>query len=151
MMNIHRCRTARVITGLLLPGLVAAASIVPLAAAASAATSPSITVTLNDGGPGIQVTGSGFTPGGDVSVEVESAATVISSAEVVATDSSSVTVCVYGVKPSCHVVTIPGGQFETTLTLQSPGCGGEVQDTVTATDLSTGSVVSEAVTYVGLC
>jgi hypothetical protein len=151
MMNIHRGRAATVLTGLLLSGLAAAASIGPFPGVASAATSPSITVTFIEGGPSVQVTGTGFTPGGEVSVDADSGTTVISSANVVATESVSTVVCVTGVKPSCHVVTIPGGKFQTTVELQWLGCAGEAQDTVTATDLSTGSVASVAVTNVGLC
>jgi hypothetical protein len=151
MMNIHRCRTATVITGLLLCGLATAVSIGPLTDVASAATSPSITATLIDGGPSVQIAGSGFTPGGQVRVEVDSGTAVISSTNVVASESSSSWVCVDGVKPACHEITIPGGAFETTLELQSLGCGAVAQDTVKATDLSTGSLASEAVLSVGFC
>ena len=149
-MNIHH-RTGTVITGLLLCGLAAAASIGPFAGVASAATSPSITATLIEGGPAVQIAGSGFTPGGHVQVEAESGTTVISSASVVASEPVSTWVCVDGLKPACHEVTIPGGTFQTTLELQSLGCAGVAQDTVTATDLSTGDVTSEAVMEVGLC
>jgi hypothetical protein len=146
-----RNRTGTVVTGLVLSGLAVVASVGPLAGVASAATSPSITATLIDGGPSTQVDGSGFTPGGHVQVEAYSGTTVISSASVVASEPVSTWVCVDGVKPSCHEVTIPGGTFETTLVLQSLGCAGVAQDTVQATDLSTGDVASEAVTVVGLC
>jgi hypothetical protein len=150
-MNIHRYRTATVITGLLLCGLAAAVSIGPLADAASAAVSPSITATLIDGGPAVEVAGSGFTPGGQVHIEADSGTAVVSSANVVASETVRTWVCVYGVKPACHEVTLPGGTFATTVALQLLGCAAVAQDTITATDLSTGRVASKAVLSVGLC
>ena len=73
MMNvIHRCRAATVITGSLLCGLAAAASLGPLAGVASAATSPTITAPAVTVGFSLPVGGSGFTPGGQVHLEVDS-------------------------------------------------------------------------------
>lgn len=148
---IHRCRTGTVITGFLLCGLAAAASLGPLAGIASAATSPTITAPSPTVNISLPVQGSGFTPGGQVRLVLDSGTAVVSSTNVVASEPSSYLVCVYGVKPVCHQVTTPGGQFQATLALSNLGCGGSAAGTVMATDLSTGSVASDPIVWTTIC
>jgi hypothetical protein len=149
---IHHCRTATVISGFLLCGLASAVSLGPLAGVASAATSPTITVPAATVGIDLPVAGSGFTPGGQVHLEVDSGTVGVpsTSTNVVASEPTSTLVCGYGVKPSCHEVTVPGGQFHTTVALSNTGCG-SAAGTVKATDLSTGSVVSEPIVWTTMC
>ena len=147
---IHRCRAATVITGSLLCGLAAAASLGPLAGVASAATSPAITGPSGTLDTSLPVDGSGFTPGGQVSLEVDSGTAVISSTNVVASEPDSIEVCSV-VKPVCHEVTIPGGRFQTTVALSILGCAVIAYGTVKATDLSTGRVASKAISWEGAC
>lgn len=141
-------RAATVIAGLLLCGLTSITALGPLAESASAATSPAITVSSSNL-DAVSVNGSGFTPGGQVRVELDAAWGVVSAANVVATEPSSTWACVYGVKPVCHLVTLPGGQFSTFLTVG--GCGGSMNGTVKATDLSTGAAASEPTTVNFIC
>jgi hypothetical protein len=148
---IHRCRAATVITGFLLCGLAAAAGLGPFAGVASAATSPTIAAPSPTIDISLPVQGSGFTPGGHVHVEVDFGTAVVSSTNVVASESSSSWVCVYGLKPVCHEVTFPGGHFQTALALSNLGCGGSAAGTVKATDLSTGSVASESIVWTTMC
>jgi len=145
---IHRCRTASVITGFLVCGLALAVSLGPLAGVASAATSPAITGPSGTLDTSLPVDGSGFTPGGQVSLEVDSGTAVISSTNVVASEPDSIEVCPHGV---CHEVTISGGQFQTTVALSKLGCAVIAHGTVTATDLSTGRVASKAIVWQGAC
>jgi hypothetical protein len=85
-----------------------------------------------------------------VHLEVDSGTAVISSTYVVASEPDSIEV--YSVvKPVCHEVTIPGGQFQTTVALSNLGCAETAHGTVTATDLSTGRVASGAISWIGLC
>ena len=149
---IHRCRAATVITGSLLCGLAAAASLGPLAGVASAATSPTITAPAVTVGFSLPVGGSGFTPGGQVHLEVDSdtAGVPSTSTNVVASEPRSSWVCVYALKPMCREDTIPGGRFQTTLALSNTGCG-SASGTVKATDLSTGSVASEPIVWTTMC
>jgi hypothetical protein len=152
MMNfIHRCRPASVITGFLLCGLASAVSLGPLAGVASAATSPTTTGPSSTIGNSLPVEGSGFTPGGQVRLEVDSGTAVVSSTNVVASEPDSIEVCVHGVKPVCHEVIIPGGRFQTTVALSNLGCAVIAHGTVKATDLSTGRVASEAISWEGGC
>jgi hypothetical protein len=149
MMNfIHRCRTASVITGFLLCGLASAVSLGPLAGAASAATSPTITGPSGTIDTSLPVAGSGFTPGGQVHLEVDSGTAVISSANVVASEPNATEVCVHGV---CHEVITLGGWFQTTVALSNLGCAVIAHGTVKATDLSTGRVASKAISWEGPC
>jgi hypothetical protein len=146
----HHRRAATVLAGSAVCALASIAVLGPLAGLASAATSPSITVTF----PAYSaptVAGSGFTPGGKVFAEVESGTTVVFSADVVASEPVSTWVCVTGLKPSCHEVTIPGGQFTVPLSLPVLGCGALETATVKATDLTTGLTASEPIEWAGMC
>lgn len=151
-MNPIRRRTAIVISGSLLCGLAAAISLGPLAGVASAATSPTITAPYATVGIGLPVAGSGFTPGGQVHIEVDSGTAGVpsTSTNVVASEPTSTLVCGYGVHPVCRQVTLPGGQFNTTVALSNTGCG-SAAGTVKATDLSTGSVASEPIVWTTMC
>jgi hypothetical protein len=152
MMNLNRRRrTATVIAWPLLCGLAAAVSLGPLAGAASAASSPTISAPSSTGNTSLPVAGSGFAPGGQVHLEVDSGTAVVSSTNVVASEPSSSFVCVYGVKPVCHQVTIPGGQFQTTVALSILGCGVIADGILKATDLSTGSIANESIWWEGMC
>jgi len=148
---IHRCHAATVITGFLLCALASAVSLGPFAGVASATTSPTITAPSPTVNISLLVQGSGFTPGGQVHLEVDSGTAVVSSTNVVASEPSSYLVCVYGVKPVCHQVTTPGGQFQATVALSNLGCDGSAAGTVKATDLSTGSVASEPIVWTTMC
>ena len=149
---IRRCRTATVISGFLLSGVAWAASVGPLAGVASAATSPTITAPSPIVAISLPVAGSGFTPGGQVHIEVDSGTAGVpsTSTNVVASEPTSTLVCGYGVHPVCRQVTLPGGQFNTTVALSNTGCGSAV-GTVKATDLSTGSIATEPIVWTTMC
>jgi hypothetical protein len=99
----------------------------------------------------IPVSGTGFTPGGQVRVEQDAPWGVVATDNVVASEPHTDLVCGYGVHPVCKWVTFPGGTFTALLTSTLPGCGGAVNSTVKATDLSTGAVASEPTTVVYMC
>jgi hypothetical protein len=124
----------------------------PLQGIASATpASPAITIKWSGTTP--YVSGSGFTPGGEVKVEVGSGTAVIFSANVAATEPIPPSlICVDGVKPICHEFPgLPGGVVSVALQLPPLGCAVLESAPVTATDLATGRVASTAVEWEGFC
>jgi hypothetical protein len=137
----HR-RVAPGLAGVLLGGLTLITALGRLAPAASAATSPTISYNYATG----MLSGSGFTPGGQVVVRELQGTSVPSSATVTATRP------VVNCSSPGHCVQIPGGYI--LLAVYAPvnlGCAVIETVTVTATDSSTGSVASVPVSFEGMC
>ena len=142
--NHSHLRVAPVLAGLLLCGLTSIATLGPLAGTASAATSPALSYSSVTG----ELSGSGFTSGGQVVVRELQGTSVLAS--ITATATKPVVDCYY---PG-HCVLIPGGYIKASV-YPNPavtlGCAMTETGTVTATDSATGSVASEAVTWEGMC
>ena len=110
-------------------------------AAAAAAASPSITWTTANG----SMSGTGFTPGGQVLIQEDlgspvTGSTVMFSTNVTASQTRTTLVCKPAPQPFCTHVTIPGGGFTTTVP-NPPGnpCTSTGDAYLVATDRATGS------------
>jgi hypothetical protein len=144
---------ARVVTALTasLSAMGLAASLATFPGVASAST-PVISASGDPSSPVVfDVTGAGgFTPGGNVRVEVDYNGAAVYSTTVAASEPRSQYICFYyGVKPHCQEVTIPGGRFSTTV---NDGGVGTVCNApppvyvIKATDLTSGAVATTQVT-----
>ena len=147
-MKLNRTRrTALFFTSLC--GLATIAIAGPLAGAASAATSP--TISYNFGG---NFSGSGFTPGGLVYVQEQVGTTVIGSTTVRASEPHYF--CYYIAEDhtwECETIT-PGGTIAGTLSPDpeaSLSCGVMESGTVSAKDETTGAIANLPETWVGMC
>lgn len=149
-MKFHHTRRTAGIIAVLLGGLASVASVGPLAAVASASTSPTISYSQGSS----QVTGSGFTPGGQVVVREWLGSTLLS--YTITKASQPRMFCPPpppGEPRDCYPIT-DGGQIVATLSVDpmgTLGCGWTETGTITATDSATGIVVSEPVTWIGMC
>jgi hypothetical protein len=143
-MNLNIRRTA-CIFAMLLGGLASIALFVPLAGVASAATSPTITVTSSViSGEDIAISGAGFTPGGRVSAQLKEGTTVLASTTVTASNGWW--------NGYVGWVWIGGaGQVKASLPTPYVNCGGTEYGTVVVTDLSAGSAVNDPVSWFGMC
>ena len=146
-MKLNHTRRTAAVFAVLLGGLVSIAAVGPLAGVASAATSSTISYNWLTGG----VSGSGFTPSGKVFVQVMEGTTVLGSATAWASRPRIFCIPARPGEPRDCEETSPGGQFGATLPTLALGCAGTATGTVSATDLTTGSVVSEPVTWYGMC
>ena len=141
-MKSHRARRITGAVAVLLGALASITVAGPLAGVASAATAPTISYKY----PG-QVSGSGFTPGGQVRVQETEGTTVLASTTVTATKPSVYCYPFIG----CFQAT-PGGNISATLPYPGiPQCNVAVYGTVSATDLTTGSVASTPAAWVTIC
>jgi hypothetical protein len=120
---------------------------VALPAGAAWAASPTIKATIGST-DNVNVTGSGFTPGGQVHVQLDAGTTVISATNVAA-NLPSLTCTRGGLKPFC--VSFPGGYFATSLIPSQLGCGEVANGLVQATDLATDLTTEEPISWVGAC
>ena len=145
-MNLNRTRRAAAVMAVLLGGLAAPIAVGPLAGVASAATSPAISYN------GIVLSGSGFTPGNKALVQVMEGTTLFASTTVPTTWPRLV--CTHPIPGEPRDCEETGGGAISA----SPGspmaylpCGYTASGTVSATDLTTGSVASTPYTWVGMC
>jgi hypothetical protein len=138
---LNRARRTATAIALVLCGLGSIAILGPFAGVASAATSPTITVTSSViSGEDVAISGSGFTPGGRVSAQLKEGTTVLASSTVTAFT---------GYIGWMYVGY--AGQVKASLPTPYVNCGGTVYGTVVVTDLSTGSAVSDPVSWWGMC
>lgn len=145
-MKLNHARHAAIVIAVC--GLASMAAAGPLAVAASAATSPAISFDETNG----QVTGSGFTPGSQVTVQeswpdeqYRSSATTTAAYEKIS--------CTHppGEPPDCFVVT-PAGYIAVTPSAPwaSLNCAWPYPVTITGTD-STGKTATLQTTWTGMC
>jgi len=148
-MKFHRARRTTAVRAILAVGLALIAVAAPLSGVASAATPPVISVDWTNWG---QVTGSGFTPGSQVTVQewwpdeqYYSSATTTAAHEKIS--------CTHppGEPPDCFVVT-PAGYIAVTPSAPwaSLNCAWPYPVTITATD-STGNTATLQTTFTGMC
>jgi hypothetical protein len=147
-MKLNYARRTAAVIAILMGALAPVAAAGPFAGIASAATS---TISYNSYNG--TFSGSGFTPGGQVRVQEQVGTTLVGSTTVTA--SLKVIHCYrYPEEPPDCVTINPGGLISGTLSPNpgnTLGCAVTLTGTVSATDLATGNVVSEPVTWMGLC
>jgi hypothetical protein len=99
------------------------------------------------------VAGNSFTPGGNVHVEVDRNGAAVYSTTVATSEPSQHFLCIYGLKPYCHWVTLPGGMFSTTVNDEQSGCvnpnGPPPVYVIKATDLTNGAAATTQVNGYG--
>lgn len=146
---------ARVVTALTasLSAMGLAASLAAFPAVASAS-GPTVFASSTSNIDIFDVVGNGYTPGGNVHVEVDFNGAAVYSTNVTTSLPSTHFICIYGgVKPNCHWVTFPGGSFSTTVSDQESGCvnpnGPAPVYVIKATDVSTGAAATTQVTGYG--
>jgi len=138
-MKLNHARRAAAVIAILMAALASVAAAGPLAGIASAATPPTISYYPLTGA----FLGSGYTAGGHVFVTETVNHVIIGSTTVTA--SSPCTPWVYCGKPGQIIGWLLPNPTNTL------GCGWMETGTVSATDLTTGSIASEPVTWVGPC